>query len=262
MPRRLLTCAVPACLATLGLAAPALAANGGAGLSPTGGMNPSPGSGATAQSANAPVTASGNGITLTTTAAALLRNGLSFSGTAPSGSAGQTIEIERLGHQTNWQWQPTVSATVNPDGSFDAVWRTNHIGRFLIRAVLGATTASAAGANRAPTVATTVYRPSVATLYGPGFYGRRTACGRRLTRTMIGVANRTLPCGSKVAIDYAGRTLQVPVIDRGPYANGADWDLTRATGRAIGITGTVRLGAVSLPAPPPSVPTPTSAAGS
>ena len=55
----------------------------------------------------------------------------------------------------------------------------------------------------------------------------------------------------------AGHTLEVPVIDRGPYANGADWDLTIATGKAIGITGTVKLGAVSLPTPPPSVPAPT-----
>ena len=256
MPRRLLTRAVPACLAMLCLPAPALAANGGSGLSPTGGMSPSRGTGATVQAANTPVTASGDGITLTTTAAALLRNGLSFSGTAPTGSGAQTVEIERLGHQTNWRWQPTVQATINPDGTYDAVWPTNHIGRFLIRAVLGTSSASAAQASSAPTVTTTIYRPAVATLYGPGFYGHRTACGRRLTRSMIGVANRTLPCGSKVAIDYQGRTLQVPVIDRGPYANGADWDLTMATARAIGITGTVKLGAVSLPTPPPSVPTP------
>ncbi len=39
----------------------------------------------------------------------------------------------------------------------------------------------------------------------------------------------------------------VPVIDRGPYANGADWDLTVATGKALGITGTAQIDAVSLP---------------
>jgi hypothetical protein len=42
----------------------------------------------------------------------------------------------------------------------------------------------------------------------------------------------------------------VPVIDRGPYANGADWDLTEATDKALGIPGTATIGAVSLPAPP------------
>ena len=97
---------------------------------------------------------------------------------------------------------------------------------------------------------------SLATLYGPGFFGRRTACGQRLTRSAIGLANRTLPCGSLVAIYYQGRTLNVPVIDRGPYANGADWDLTMATGKALGITGTMHIGAVSLPKAPASASTP------
>jgi rare lipoprotein A len=99
-------------------------------------------------------------------------------------------------------------------------------------------------------VTTTVYRQSIATQYGPGFYGQRTACGRRLTKTTIGVANRTLKCGSPVAILYRGKTLIVPVIDRGPYANHADWDLTQATGQALGISGTATIGAVSLPQPP------------
>ena len=67
---------------------------------------------------------------------------------------------------------------------------------------------------------------------------------------MIGLANRTLKCGTEVAVYYQGRTLTVPVIDRGPYANGADWDLTMATGRALGIAGTAQIGAVSLPQPP------------
>ena len=50
-----------------------------------------------------------------------------------------------------------------------------------------------------------------------------------------------------MAVYYHGRTLVVPVIDRGPYANGADWDLTVATGKALGIEGTAQIGAVSLP---------------
>jgi hypothetical protein len=42
------------------------------------------------------------------------------------------------------------------------------------------------------------------------------------------------------------------VIDRGPYANGADFDLTMATGQALGLGGTARIGAVSLPHAPGS----------
>ena len=107
--------------------------------------------------------------------------------------------------------------------------------------------ASAQSAAVTPSLTTTVYRPSRATEYGPGFYGKRTACGQRLRRGTIGLANRTLKCGESVAIYYQGKTLVVPVIDRGPYANGADWDLTVATGKALGIDGTTQIAAVSLP---------------
>jgi rare lipoprotein A (peptidoglycan hydrolase) len=61
------------------------------------------------------------------------------------------------------------------------------------------------------------------------------------------VANRTLPCGTHVAVYYRGQMLVVPVIDRGPYSHGADWDLTEATAKALGMTQTERIGAVSLP---------------
>jgi rare lipoprotein A len=87
----------------------------------------------------------------------------------------------------------------------------------------------------------------VATLYGPGFYGSITACGERLGQRTLGLAHRTLPCGTPVAIYYRGRTIVVPVIDRGPYANHADFDLTMATAQALGIPGTATIGAVSLP---------------
>jgi rare lipoprotein A (peptidoglycan hydrolase) len=232
--------------------------SGGVGMggSPSNGSRTS-GSTGTAPSASSsgPVSASGDGITLNTSASTMLRSGLSFSGTA-SNAAGKTIEIERLGHETNWQWTPTVTTTVAPNGTFNATWSTNHIGRFSMRALI-VQSGSASSASAAPTLTVTVYRPSLATLYGPGFYGHRTACGRRLTRTTIGVASRTLRCGSKVAVLFGGRTMVVPVIDRGPYANHVDWDLTMATGKALGVTGTARIGAVSLPRPPAAAsPTP------
>jgi rare lipoprotein A len=227
------------------LALPSLgwAASGGAGLTPTSNAGVP---GAAVQAGDVTVSTSGSGITLQTQASALLRKGLSFSGTASPSAAGDTIEIERSGHQTSWRWAETVTATVAGDGSFGAVWHTNHIGRFSVRAVVASPPLAQAAATT-PALTVTVYRPSLATQYGPGFYGRRTACGQKLKPNMIGLANRTLKCGSSVAIYYQGRTLVVPVIDRGPYANGADWDLTEATGRALGIDGTAEIGAVSLP---------------
>ncbi|HLX34064.1 MAG TPA: septal ring lytic transglycosylase RlpA family protein [Candidatus Limnocylindrales bacterium] len=69
--------------------------------------------------------------------------------------------------------------------------------------------------------------------YGPGFYGNRTACGETLTATLLGVANRTLPCGTLVTFRWAGRTITVPVVDRGPYVSGREWDLTKGACLAL-----------------------------
>jgi rare lipoprotein A (peptidoglycan hydrolase) len=202
------------------------------------------------QPGNVTVTAISGQMTLSASASTMLRSGMTFSGVLPRSDAGQTVEIERLGHQTNWQWAPTVTAAISDNGTFGAAWTTNHIGRFWIRALISQPDSSSA-ASAPPTVTVTVYRPSIATEYGPGLYGRRTACGERLGQNTIGVANRTLRCGTKVAIYYGGRTMIVPVIDRGPYANHADWDLTEAVGRAIGLPGIAKIGAVSLPPQPP-----------
>lgn len=79
-------------------------------------------------------------------------------------------------------------------------------------------------------------RKSIATWYGPGMWGNQTACGVTLKPTTMGVAHRTLPCGTKVTVAYGGEFERVRVIDRGPYANNADWDLTLAASDALGFT--------------------------
>lgn len=73
----------------------------------------------------------------------------------------------------------------------------------------------------------------IASWYGPGFYGNRTACGQIYTPEIVGVAHRTLPCGTLVTIEYRGRTLTAPVIDRGPYIAGRTLDLSNATRLAM-----------------------------
>jgi len=90
------------------------------------------------------------------------------------------------------------------------------------------------------------YRPVRATWYGPGFFGHQTACGTTLTHHTLGVAHKRLACGTKVALRYRGHTIVVPVIDRGPYSRGVDYDLTQATARKLGMTQTSRLGAAPL----------------
>jgi rare lipoprotein A len=103
--------------------------------------------------------------------------------------------------------------------------------------------ADTGGAPADPTPATSpVHTTGIATWFGPGFYGKQTACGQTLTPSVIGVANRTLPCGTLVKVSYEGHSLTVPVLDRGPYSHIADWDLTAGAAQALDISETVRIG--------------------
>src|SRR5206468_318244 len=118
-------------------------------------------------------------------------------------------------------------------------------GALAVRAVPDGDGATASQAP--PTATVTVFRGARATWYGPGFYGHRLACGGRLTSTTLGVAHRTLPCGTPVQVYFRGRSLTVPVVDRGPFANGASYDLTAATARALGFKQTSRIGVMPQP---------------
>jgi rare lipoprotein A (peptidoglycan hydrolase) len=76
-----------------------------------------------------------------------------------------------------------------------------------------------------------------ATWYGPGLYGNRTACGQTLRPGTIGVAHRSLPCGTTIKFTYHGHSLITRVIDRGPYTTGNSWDLTNGARLALGFNG-------------------------
>ena len=235
-------------------APPATAGSGGVGLTGT-----VPGS-ATVVPVGGPRSASRGGITLQSPQIALLRGTVSFTGTVTNVRLGETVTIQRQ-TATPGTWVTTASGPVTRSGGFDAKWRANRSGLLSIRAVLdaGASTArrpasrprsGAGGAELAatPALTLTVYKSAIATIYGPGLFGRTTACGQRLTHATLGVASRTLKCGTPVAIYYRGQELVVPVIDRGPYSADATWDLTLATAKALGIVETVRIGALA-PAP-------------
>jgi rare lipoprotein A len=79
--------------------------------------------------------------------------------------------------------------------------------------------------------------------YGPGLYGNGTACGQTLTRSLVGVAHKSLPCGTRVTFRNPanGRTITVRVVDRGPYVSGRTWDLTSATCAALNACHTGRI---------------------
>ena len=100
------------------------------------------------------------------------------------------------------------------------------------------TTASSAGGE----LAFSPFRYAGASWYGgPSMWGRTTACGRTLRPSTLGVANKTLPCGSTVKFVYHGRALVTQVIDRGPYVKGRAFDLTQAASEALGFEGVGRL---------------------
>jgi rare lipoprotein A len=112
---------------------------------------------------------------------------------------------------------------------------------------LGATTAQA-GTGGASTLASSEAQPGQglaftplrwagATWYGPGLYGNSTACGQVLRPDTVGVAHRTLPCGTTVKFTHRGRQIVTAVIDRGPFAAGVDWDLTNGARQALGFSG-------------------------
>jgi rare lipoprotein A len=124
-------------------------------------------------------------------------------------------------------------------GRYVLRWRALKTGSRRVRVHFGGTR-DLASARRSLGTAR-VYRRAFASWYGPGLYGSHLACGGRLSAGTLGVAHKSLPCGTKVTLHYRGRTVRVPVVDRGPYVGGREFDLTAATRQRLrfGSTGTV-----------------------
>jgi rare lipoprotein A len=199
--------------------AAALAASGGAAI-------------ATAVAADA-----ASSLNVTVTHNVLVGQRVSVRGSDGSGQSGQTLAIQ-VRHGRGWATEARVSTGAG--GAFKASWRPHATGRYLVRAVATGP-GSIVGAPSSNSSTVTVYRTAAASWYGPGLYGSPVACGGTLEPGELGVANKTLPCGSRVTLRYHGRQVTVKVIDRGPYVAGRDYDLTDATRARLGFpdTGTL-----------------------
>ena len=85
----------------------------------------------------------------------------------------------------------------------------------------------------------------IASYYGQGFAGRRTANGERYRPAVLTAAHRTAPFGSRIKVRNLanGREVVVRVNDRGPWARGRVIDLSYAAAKAIGLhkSGTARV---------------------
>lgn len=176
--------------------------------------------------------------------AALLGKKVRFRGTVDAKLAGRKAVVQQFDPATE-TWAKQAKATVKPNGTFVARWKPKRIGQFRTRALIGG---SARAAAASPELTLTVFRGALATWYGPGFYGNKTACGIELTETLVGVAHRTLPCGTIVAIHYGSTTILAPVVDRGPFGGQAKWDLTKGAADLLGFTQTDRIGAMTVAA--------------
>jgi rare lipoprotein A len=128
-----------------------------------------------------------------------------------------------------------LSTTSKANGSFAVRWSPGRIGNYAVRA-FGVHDRRNRAAISVPR-RLTAYHSAGASYYGPGLYGDGVACGGTLMPGTLGVANKTLPCGTEVKLRYHGRAITVPVIDRGPYVAGRDYDLTEATRDRLGFPG-------------------------
>ncbi len=76
---------------------------------------------------------------------------------------------------------------------------------------------------------------------GDSMWGATTACGQTLRPGTLGVAHKTLPCGTTVKFAYHGHVLITQVIDRGPYIRGRAWDFTEAASNELEFEGVGRV---------------------
>lgn len=152
------------------------------------------------------------------------------------GGANRSVSLQvRAGRR----WVTVDRDRTGANGAYRLTWRTAKPGsrqlrvRFAGTAELRATRRSLGRAN--------VYRRAFASWYGPGLYGGHLACGGRLTPGTLGVAHKTLPCGTRITLRHHGHSVRVRVIDRGPFVGGREFDLTAATKQRLrfGSTGTV-----------------------
>jgi rare lipoprotein A len=100
-----------------------------------------------------------------------------------------------------------------------------------------------------------VVQTGVASWYGPGFHGKRTANGEVYNQYELTAAHPTLPLGTRVMVTNRNtrQSVEVRINDRGPFVGGRAIDLSYAAARSIGIyepgTAPVRIEVLSAAAP-------------
>lgn len=144
-------------------------------------------------------------------------------------SAGELVTLQVLG---NHGWKTLASARTGANGRFRLNYVPYRLGSRWARLRFAGNATELPSHRRLGKL--NVFRLAEASWYGGG---GSLACGGSLTSSTMGVANKTLPCGTLITLRYDGRTVRVPVVDRGPYVEGREFDLTEATKDALGFGG-------------------------
>lgn len=126
-------------------------------------------------------------------------------------------------------WVTLAAGVTGRHGTFDLRYQPTQATQEPLRIRFAGDQTNGAVASRAGSL--TVYQPAVASWYDDA---GSTACG---FHAYYGVANRTLPCGTRVTFIYGGRKVNAVVDDRGPFVAGRDWDLNQNTAGALGFGG-------------------------
>jgi hypothetical protein len=196
---------------------------------------------ATATTASAPATASssavqpstpqrvsvGGELLVSTAPRNVLGGGpVTITGRLLPGVPGRTVELLAFSSDA---WRTVAAAHTRYRGRFTLRYAPGALGAEHLRIRFAGDSASARTA--APSGLVTVYQQTVASWYNDG---GSTACG---FHAGLGVANKTLPCGTKVRFMYGGRTVTAVVDDRGPFVAGRTWDLNQNTAGVLGVGG-------------------------
>ncbi len=145
--------------------------------------------------------------------------------------------VVRLQSRMSWGWKTIDRAITGKAGTYRLVAKTRRPGTLKLRVLFPGDRFARRSQQDAGRL--NVFRQAHASWYS--LYGNRTACGQVLGYGTLGVAHKSLPCGTKLTVRHNGRSVRVRVIDRGPFVAGREFDLTAATKRAIrfGDLGTV-----------------------
>jgi hypothetical protein len=150
--------------------------------------------------------------------------------------AGRTVTLERRGAKG---WVTIDKARTTAGGRFRLAVRGRRVDSALVRVRFAGDATTTGEQRRIGRM--NVYRPALASWYGPGLYGNPLGCGGTLTPGTVGVAHKSLPCGTRLVLRKGSRIVRAQVIDRGPYVGAREFDLTAATKQRLGFgsTGTV-----------------------